>query len=350
MNTHMKKIVLFLAAATALLLSACVKPEAEPQEVEFLRINKVEVNVPDGGGEAKVSIESNTSWNVISNEKWVTANPSSGSGNGSFTIKVEANPDTERDMAKLTVSTSGISLEIRVSRAAGAKSGTDVTDCQGNKYPTVYIGGKLWMAENLRATKYSVNSERQGADLSISTSSKTKPYYAITSDKNNWITENEIKLSDEQIGKLGILYNWAAAVGVEDGKNHVSNFTSTRQGICPDGWHIPTLTEWEDMRSQIEYLDGYGSGTAGTHLKTTTGWYENTGTDSYKFGALPAGQAEGVKVFKIGELAIFQSATLYRGQSTTAVSVAQLRYNDPALTCPGISTKNMALSVRCVKN
>lgn len=349
MNTHMKKIVLFLAAATALLLSACVKPEAEPQEVEFLRINKVEVNIPGGGGEANVTVESNTSWTVKSNENWAAVNPTSGSGNGSFTIKVEANPDTERDMAKITVSTSSVSLEIRVSRAAGAKSGPDVTDCQGNKYPTVYIGEKLWMAENLKATKYSTNSERQGAELSISASSKTKPYYAITSDKNNWIIEHEVKLSDEQIGKLGILYNWAAAVGLEDGSTQTSEFTSQRQGICPDGWHIPTLTEWEEMMAQIEYNDGYGKGTAGTHLKTTTGWYENTGTDSYKFAALPAGQAEGVKVFSVGDMGVFQSATLRSGQPTS-ISVAQLRYDDPALSCPSARTKNLALSVRCVKN
>lgn len=347
MRTRLLTLVTLTTAAIALLLSACVKPEAEPEGVEFLEISTVEVNVPGGGGEKKVEVKSNTSWRVISYEKWVTATPDNGSGNGSFTIKVEPNPDTERDLAKVTVSTTGISLEILVTRAAGAKMGPKLI-YKNEEYNTVYIGDKLWMAENLRAIKYSDNSERHGAELTFSAGLKTAPYYAVTSNKNNWETSGiEIKLTDEQISKLGILYNWAAAVGITEGKDQATEFTDRRQGICPDDWHIPTKAEWMELLTQIEIKDGYGSDTAGDHLKTTTGWYDNTGTDSYMFAALPAGNAMGVKNYNIGTKAMFQSASAI---STTAASMALINSNDPKLTCSGSASKSDALSVRCVKN
>ena len=55
------------------------------------------------------------------------------------------------------------------------------------------------------------------------------------------------------------------------------------QGVCPNGWHLPSDAEWTTL------TDFVGSN-AGTKLKATSGWYNNgNGSDDYGFSALPGG-------------------------------------------------------------
>ena len=70
--------------------------------------------------------------------------------------------------------------------------------------------------------------------------------------------------------KYGKLYNWYAV--------------NDTRGLVPEGWHIPSYSEWREL---IEYL---GEDSAGTKMKSTSGWFENgNGTNSSGFGALGAG-------------------------------------------------------------
>jgi uncharacterized protein (TIGR02145 family) len=59
--------------------------------------------------------------------------------------------------------------------------------------------------------------------------------------------------------------------------------------LCPEGWHLPSDAEWEDLNK-----------TAGSvkKLKSTSGWVEGNGTDDYSFTALPGGISN-----KMGEFA-----------------------------------------------
>ena len=81
-----------------------------------------------------------------------------------------------------------------------------VSDYDGHRYNTLYIGGRCWMKENLRTTHYA-----DGA-------------------KASYIHANYSKDNDSI---YGLLYDWQTAKGVERGK----------QGICPDGWYLPS--DWE---------------------------------------------------------------------------------------------------------
>ena len=60
--------------------------------------------------------------------------------------------------------------------------------------------------------------------------------------------------------------------------------------VCPEGWHLPDITELKTLFSAVG-----GVATAGTMLKSTEGWHDKTdgtsgnGSDSYSFSALPAG-------------------------------------------------------------
>ena len=114
---------------------------------------------------------------------------------------------------------------------------SSMTDADGNTYNTVLIGTQCWMAENL-------NYE--------------------TAD--SWWYDNSATSGDV----YGRLYNWDAALTA-----------------CPDGWHLPTDTEWTTL---TDYLGG--ENVAGVKLKdtTTTHWNPpNPGTNSSGFTALPGG-------------------------------------------------------------
>ena len=78
----------------------------------------------------------------------------------------------------------------------------------------------------------------------------------------------------QSLAEYGRLYNWYA---VDDARS-----------LCPSGWHVPSDGEWTDLENHIS-SQGF-SGTEGTALKSTYGWYNGgNGTDDFGFSALPGG-------------------------------------------------------------
>lgn len=229
---------------------------------------------------------------------------------------------------------------------------TTVTDCEGNTYPVVKIGSQYWMAENLRCTKYDTNGLRSGETLSTSTELTFEPYYTDGRDEES---EYSGGLTPEQRKRLGLLYNWAAAMGIPSGHTaemQTLGFSGSVQGICPNGWHIPTRTEWVTL---AEYVGGIYAGTycegKAEDLKSTSGWYEEIadfvrGADKYGFCVLPAGSANGSNVFNVGYLGCFWTAT------PDGKAQAYDSYFVPVGYCTYymLYDKKNALSVRCVKN
>lgn len=244
--------------------------------------------------------------------------------------------------ATITATSDGVSATCKISAIIVIESGS-VSDVCGNTYKTVKIGTQWWMAENMRCNKYDTQSERAGATLSTSSSSTYAPYYT---DGRNATTSSSGSLTSEQRNKLGYLYNWAAAVGLateSDAKNQTSSFSGNRQGICPNGWHVPTSAEWNT-------LENYVGSNAGTKLKATSGWYYGNGTDDYSFAALPAGSANGSKVYDVGGGARIWTAT--PPNNDVAYDVAYIRilyFSRDYLTSSGYG-KIYAQSVRCIRN
>ncbi len=132
-----------------------------------------------------------------------------------------------------------------------------VNDIDGNIYALVKIGDQWWMAESLNVTR--------------NPSGETITGVCYDQDESNC----EI---------YGRLYTWDMAMNgsAEEGA----------QGICPDGWHIPSDAEWMVL---FEYLGG--ESVAGGAMKTmgTAHWHApNTGaTNASGFNGLPAGSYNG---------------------------------------------------------
>lgn len=155
----------------------------------------------------------------------------------------------------------------------------------------------------------------------------------------------------------GYLYNKIAARGGTSTSSN--NFPSALQGICPDGWHLPSDAEWEVM---IEYVTNQAlyncqdnQEKIAKSLASSGGWSYifngNYGSvcspsnnlfpnDATGFSALPAGDQTS-NLF--GEFAGFWSTTDYDEQHWGGIVI----WN----TQDSISHVNPAMqSVRCLKD
>jgi|GEM_PF-546871 len=134
-----------------------------------------------------------------------------------------------------------------------------VSDTMGNVYPTVAIQNQCWMGSNLRSARFRNGDFIPFPLTAQSWSSTFTPAQGIY---NNSTTNDSI---------YGRLYNAYAAADL--------------RGICPNGWHVPTDTEWNTLANALG-----GSLTAGFAMKSLSGWASTgNGTNSSGFTALPAG-------------------------------------------------------------
>ena len=206
-----------------------------------------------------------------------------------------------------------------------------MTDSRDNKvYKTVKIGNQVWMAEN----------------LNYADSVKTPSLMG-----KNWCYANKA----ENCAVTGRLYTWAAAIDSvklatdadnpqDCGFDKTWNCTlpAKVQGICPDGWHLPTQVEWNTLFAEVGGALG-----AGKILKAQTGWYDSgNGTDSVGFSALPAGGRDNGGQFGAdGNSAYFWCTN---SSGSFYASYMSLDYNVYAGLEYGL--KDTAFSVRCLKD
>ncbi len=107
--------------------------------------------------------------------------------------------------------------------------GRDSTkDVDGNRYGTVYLCDKCWTTQNLRTKHDPENPEEE-------------------------IIGRYCK-ADYCFSEEGAHYSWDAAM---NGSIGAQNPDDKIQGICPEGWHIPTSAEWDSLNSKLQ-TDGVG--------------------------------------------------------------------------------------------
>ena len=215
--------------------------------------------------------------------------------------------------------------------------GTLLDERDGQEYKTVKIGDQVWMAENLNyaytGVPYKYGSLRYGS---------------FTSDSTSWCYKND----SENCAKYGRLYTWAAAMdsvgkwstnGKGCGYDTTCSPTYPVRGICPEGWHLPDITEWNTLFTAVG-----GRSTAGMVLKSTSGWYNSSnGSDAFGFSALSAGFGGYSGLFSNeGYSASFWSST--EGSIRYAYDMYLYHSDDGADL--GDSDKNKVFSVRCVKD
>ena len=216
-----------------------------------------------------------------------------------------------------------------------------VTDVDGNMYNTVQIGNQCWMKENLRTTHYAGSTE-----IPLGSSATHHDYAAQRYYPNN---------NAELVGTYGYLYNWAA---VMNGASSSTANPSGVQGICPNGWHVPSDAEWTQLTDYVSihsaYLCNNDMSNIGKALAATTGWNSYTSTctignnpstnNSTGFSALPAGLSLSIN---FGNVADFWTATEETDNYHACIRV--LRY-DAGTMSKYTYYKNYGFSVRCLRD
>ncbi len=167
--------------------------------------------------------------------------------------------------------------------------------------PTEYLNPKITYGELLDERDYQMYKTVEICDKdnkNCQTWMAQNLNYAYTGvlyNYNSWCYENKASNCD----KYGRLYTWSAVMdsaaqfsvnaGTRCGYGKTCTPNSPHRGICPEGWHVPTNEEYSTLYTYIG-----GSSTAGSLLKSTSGWNDyngksGNGTDKYGFSVLPAG-------------------------------------------------------------
>lgn len=255
---------------------------------------------------------------TVDDNKFVIQNTDINGGSGSIGVTIsELNAGTNYYVRAYAINSQGIGYGEQRSFTTKSVTEETVTDIEGNVYQTVTINGQVWMAENLKTTKYN-----DGTFIPNVTGNTT--WLQLTSGAFCWCY-NDINNKST----YGALYNW---------------FAVNSRKLCPEGWHVPGDDEWTLL---TEYLGG--EGVAGGKMKSTTGWNSpNTGaTDSSRFSALPGGYRFGSGEFTgLGDYGVWWSKTENSG---SFVLCRSLNYNSAFVYRINYS-KESGFSVRCVKD
>ncbi len=192
-----------------------------------------------------------------------------------------------------------------------------VTDIENNSYNTVRIGTQLWMAENLKTTKYN-----DGTTIPLVTENSV--WAGLLTDAYCWYNNDEGKYRNV----YGALYN-GYAVGNEK--------------LCPEGWHIPSVTEWQVL---IDHLGGMD--VAGSKLKEvgTEHWGKPNlyTTNETSFSALPAGRR-----YQYSNPGAFDALIIESYMWTSSEQSKNLKcYSSGVFN--EVGNRTVGLSVRCIKN
>jgi uncharacterized protein (TIGR02145 family) len=192
-----------------------------------------------------------------------------------------------------------------------------ISDIDGNPYRMVTIGTQVWMAENLKTTRYNDGTPIPLALASVVGSDSTPAGYC-------WYNNDSANKDP-----YGALYNWYA---VETGK------------LAPAGWHIPTDAEWTTLTIQLG-----GDSVAGGKLKEAglAHWQppNTSATNETGFSALPYGGSSA----DIGYFGRWWTSTDSNADRTYYAWYCSMGFSSASVGHSNFN-KNFFHSVRCVRN
>lgn len=215
---------------------------------------------------------------------------------------------------------------------AAVEYGT-LTDIDGNVYKTVNIGGKWWMAENLRVSHF-----RDGSNIDY------LPY--TLNEDTTWANYNQpvcTYVSDSLFGKL---YNFWT-------------LQDSRQ-LAPEGWHVATDEDWMELEAELNMreADIQSTGWRGENQadlitsQFNVGWQASNsdvtlyGSNATGFNALPGGVRTSTGFTNI------QGNTAFWWAPSAATAQPMYRYIDiiTKRIFRQSEQKSYGMSVRCVKD
>lgn len=216
-----------------------------------------------------------------------------------------------------------------------------VKDIDGNVYHTVTIGTQVWMAENLKVTRYR-NGDKIGT-----TSPTTLDISGEVNPKYQWAYDGD----ESKVATYGRLYTWYA---INDNRN-----------LCPAGWHLPSLEEWTTLGNYLiangYNYDGIPEGNKyAKSLASKSGWNISSiegaiGNSDYPekqnisgFAAFPGGMRTYNSFDGISFGGNWWSVT--PKSSSPVVSILELFFNENNVKMQHYALMGYGLSVRCLRD
>lgn len=219
-----------------------------------------------------------------------------------------------------------------------------------NSYRTIQIGNQCWMRDNLRFLPLVNNTTSNSLD--------SVRFYVYNYDGISTIDAKNSTYYDT----FGVFYNATAAINgyIMDTFVPINN-----QGICPNGWHLPTKAEFDTLFNYLK-INGYACSGLPTDnhillslvasqpttlggLWTYAAYYETPGNEKYQnirnnsgFTAIPAGNKSPSNFSEIGNKACFWTNSLPKKYYVFSYGA-----DTPVLSS---ASNNYSYNVRCVKN
>lgn len=285
-----------------------------------------------------------------------------GSGPGEFTSALTGlSPETTYYVRAYATNSEGTgygdqrSFETAPKEVACPTTFTDTRD--GTVYKTVLLGDQCWLKENL---KY-LPGVHPPSDISA-----TEAKYYVYDYQGTDVSE---ALATDNYNNYGVLYNWPAAM---NGASGSSENPGRVQGVCPEGWHLPSIDEWKQL---IDYLMGTydlpndwdDANSVGNALKSCRQedsplgegcatnehprWNSNSthfGTDRFGFSALPGGYLTSIYLFDvIGYYAFWWTSTDYSSVGAWDIFISSY---SGEVGHDANANKEYGYSVRCVRS
>jgi uncharacterized protein (TIGR02145 family) len=207
---------------------------------------------------------------------------------------------------------------------------------QNQIYNLIQIGNQCWMKENLNIGNMIGGLQDQ---------------------LNNQIVEKYCYNNDYYTcGTFGGLYQWAEAMNYQYGASNDSLWnpgpSGPIQGICPNGWHIPSQMEFCTLLQFIDGNAGCGfnvGNVAGKKLRSTQFWSYGPGifsNDTFGFGFLPTGNRN-----QYGGFSGFGTDGHILTSTDLGLDYSYFYSNrNDNSVLPSYMPKKAATAVRCLKN
>ncbi|MBP7848734.1 MAG: hypothetical protein KA053_00510 [Lentimicrobiaceae bacterium] len=209
--------------------------------------------------------------------------------------------------------------------------GLDSVIFDGQTYHTVQIGTQCWMNRNLDAG-VRINTGQNASDNGI------MQKYCYADDETNCLL-------------YGGLYNWSEAMAYTTAEGS--------QGICPQGWHIPSDGDWKRLEGYADSIYGIGDGVwdsvlyrgydAGWRLKASSGWgLSGNGIDHFGLRVFPGGNrvAGGQAYQGLGQQTLFWTSN----ESGSASSWYRMLDGSHSSVYRNTADKSLAAAIRCLRD
>ncbi len=261
----------------------------------------------------------------------------------------DADSDILNEIQSLSASTEGDTLYLSASNwliVPGLSDANYIKDIDGNVYNEVTIGTQIWLAENLKTTRYNdgtpIPKIESATDWDDWTYSWNGSEYTDVYDAYCWYDNDSTTYA-----KFGALYNWGVADSIINGGKNA----------CPVGYEVPTNAQLNTVMVFAGSYSGGGINIAGLHIKLPIGEFWDF-TQVFPFGA-PGDNASGFAAVGSGYRNSFGGTFQYNKQHnwlwsrtggiTKNIDTYRIRYDGVQVDYIPNRSGDDGCSIRCIK-